>query len=40
MPLFLAGKCFRGEFDFSDEQTIIDYKLRDIPSPDAILSEG
>ena len=36
MPLFLAGKFFQGEFNFSDEQTIIDYKLRDLPSAETI----
>lgn len=36
MPLFLAGKYFKGEFDFSDEQTIVEYRLKDLPSAQAI----
>ena len=36
MPLFLAGKFFKGEFDFSDEQTIVAYDLKDFPSAQAI----
>ncbi|CAN0480344.1 unnamed protein product, partial [Ectocarpus sp. 12 AP-2014] len=27
MPLFLEGKSFRGEFHFSDEQTILHHVL-------------
>lgn len=37
MPLFLAGKCFQGEFDFSDDQTIVNYKLRDLESAEEIV---
>lgn len=37
MPLFLAGKFFKGEFDFSDDQTIVDYHLKDFPSAQAVL---
>lgn len=36
MPLFLAGKFFKGEFDFSDEQTIVDYRLQKLPSSETI----
>lgn len=32
MPLFLEGKSFRGEFYFSDEQTIVSHDLRDVTS--------
>eukprot|EP00752_Nemacystus_decipiens_P008300 g7420.t1 len=30
MPLFLKGKSFRGEFHFSDEETIVSHELRDV----------
>lgn len=38
MPLFLGGQFFRGEFDYSDEETIIDFKLNELPSAEAILT--
>lgn len=38
MPLFLGGQFFRGEFDYSDEETIIDFKLNELPSAEAILA--
>lgn len=32
MPLFLKGKSFRGEFHFSDEQTMVSHDLQDVTS--------
>lgn len=36
MPLFLGGKSFRGEFHFSDDQTIVSHDLEEVP-PEAVL---
>ncbi|CAM9441504.1 unnamed protein product [Scytosiphon promiscuus] len=36
MPLFLKGKCFRGEFNFSDEQTIVEHVLHTV-APGEVL---
>lgn len=38
MPLFLAGKAFRGEFDYANEDTISRYTLTDLPSSEALLA--
>ncbi|CAM9829683.1 unnamed protein product [Pylaiella littoralis] len=32
MPLFLKGKSFRGEFHFSDDQTIVSHDLEEVTS--------
>ena len=31
-PLFLANKKFRGEFNFKDQNTLLDYKINVIPA--------